>query len=64
LCLNLEYFFPRTVQTAINEGKAEGRAEGIAIGETRVLDLVAKGYDYEQIKKILKSKSESEFARI
>jgi len=54
--------------TAIKEGKAEGiaigEAKGVAIGHEEVLDLVAKGYDYEQIKKILKSKSESEFARI
>ncbi|MCL2281851.1 MAG: hypothetical protein FWC26_00865, partial [Fibromonadales bacterium] len=39
----------------------EGRDEGVAIGETRgetkVLDLVAQGYGYEQIKELLKHKS-------
>jgi len=44
--------------TAMNEGRAEGREEGIAIGENRgeakVLDLMAQGYNHEQIKDILK----------
>jgi len=30
--------------------------EGVAIGEARVLDLMAKGYDVNQIKEILKRK--------
>ncbi len=38
----------------------EAREDGIVIGEvrgeTRVLDLVKKGYNYEQIEKILKNK--------
>jgi len=38
----------------MNEGRAEGIAVGKAEGETRVLDLMAQGYDYEQIKDILK----------
>jgi len=41
--------------TAMNDGRAEGRAEGIAIGEAKVLDLMAQGYDYKQIKDILRS---------
>ncbi|MCL2259977.1 MAG: hypothetical protein FWC15_01325 [Fibromonadales bacterium] len=32
------------------------KEEGVAIGEAKALDLMAKGYDYEQIKKILKDK--------
>ena len=39
----------------------EAEAKGIAIGETRgqneVLNLMARGYDYEQIKDILKRSS-------
>ena len=53
--------------TARNDGRAEGiaigeergKAEGIAIGEAKgrneVLDLMAQGYDYEQIKDILRN---------
>jgi len=33
----------------------EGEARGVAIGESKVLDLMAQGYDYEQIKDILRS---------
>ena len=56
--------------TAINEGRAEGREEGIAVGEARgeakgvaigeargrneILDLMEQGYSHEQIKDILK----------
>jgi len=36
------------------KGIAIGEARGVAIGETKVLDLMAQGYDYEQIKDILK----------
>jgi hypothetical protein len=39
-----------------DEGIAIGEARGITLGETRVLDLMAKGYDLEQIKAILKNK--------
>ncbi|MCL2283507.1 MAG: Rpn family recombination-promoting nuclease/putative transposase, partial [Fibromonadales bacterium] len=35
------------------EGIAVGRDEGIAVGETKVLDLMAQGYGYEQIKELL-----------
>ena len=40
--------------TAINEGREEGIAIGEARGEAKVLDLMAQGYDYGQIKDILK----------
>jgi predicted transposase YdaD len=43
-----------SVYTAKLEGRDEGRAEGRAEGETRVLDLMAKGYSIEKIKEILK----------
>jgi hypothetical protein len=36
------------------EGRAKGEAKGRADGETRVLDLMAKGYSIERIKEILK----------
>jgi hypothetical protein len=43
-----------------DEGVAIGRDEGVAIGrdegEAKVLDLVAQGYGYEQIKELLKRK--------
>jgi hypothetical protein len=32
----------------------EGEARGVAIGESKILDLMAKGYSLEQIKVILK----------
>ena len=38
------------------EGKLEGRIEGEALGEARVLNLMAKGYSFEQVKKLLKGK--------
>ena len=37
-------------------GEARGREEGVTLGETMVLDLMAKGYDVNQIKEILKKK--------
>jgi len=36
------------------EGEAKGVAIGEARGEAKVLDLMAKGYSLERIKKILK----------
>jgi len=39
------------------EGKEEGLAEGITIGETRALDLMAQGHTYDQIKELLQRKS-------
>jgi predicted transposase YdaD len=35
-------------------GRKEGEARGITIGEAKILDLMAKGYNLEQIKEILK----------
>jgi len=40
--------------TAMNEGVAIGEARGEARGEAKVLDLMAQGYNHEQIKDILK----------
>ena len=37
-------------------GEARGEARGIAFGRDEVLDLMAKGYNLEQIKDILKGK--------
>ncbi|MCL2281949.1 MAG: hypothetical protein FWC26_01365, partial [Fibromonadales bacterium] len=37
-----------------DEGVAIGRDEGVAIGEAKVLDLMAEGYNYEQIRDILR----------
>jgi hypothetical protein len=37
-------------------GEARGVKKGITIGEAKVLDLMAKGYSLEQIKKILRDK--------
>jgi hypothetical protein len=67
---NASMKFARKEGVAIGEatGIAIGREEGVAIGEargitlgesrgeSRVLDLMAKGYDLEQIKAILKNK--------
>ena len=46
----------RGVAIGRDEGVAIGEARGVAIGETMVLDLMAKGYDINQIKEILKKK--------
>jgi len=40
--------------TAMNEGIAIGENRGEARGEAKVLDLMAQGYNHEQIKDILK----------
>jgi hypothetical protein len=37
-------------------GEARGREEGVILGEANVLDLLAKGYDVNQIKEILRRK--------
>ena len=43
------------VAIGVEKGLALGRDEGLALGEARVLELVAKGYNLEQIKALLKS---------
>jgi len=47
-------------EEAEERGEARGVEKGVAIGEARaeakVLDLMAKGYDVNQIKEILKRK--------
>jgi|GEM_PF-6835520 len=50
------HFFPEiSFKMRLSNIETRRLAEGVAIGETRVLDLMAQGYNYEQIKKILKS---------
>jgi predicted transposase YdaD len=48
------------MEFAIQEGLEKGMEKGVAIGreegEAKILDLMAKGYNLEQIKEILKSK--------
>ena len=43
-------------EEAEERGVAIGREEGVTIGEAKVLDLMVKGYDVNQIKEILKRK--------
>ncbi|MCL2281858.1 MAG: hypothetical protein FWC26_00900 [Fibromonadales bacterium] len=45
----------QNVLEAKETGIAIGKLEGIAIGEAKALDLMAKGYSLEQIKDMLKS---------
>jgi len=48
---SLEYAKEEAAAAAAAESMEKGKAEG----HGEVLDLMAKGYDYEQIKEILKS---------
>jgi Holliday junction resolvasome RuvABC endonuclease subunit len=46
------------LKDALEVAKEEGEARGVAIVESKILDLMAKGYSLEQIKGILKGKGE------
>jgi hypothetical protein len=43
-------------EDGMEKGVAIGEARGVAIGEANILDLMAKGYDFKQIKEILKNR--------
>jgi len=38
------------------EAREDGMQKGVTIGEANILDLMAKGYDFRQIKEILKKR--------
>ncbi len=48
--------FDEGVAKGVDIGRTEGIDIGEARGETRVLDLMKKGYDFNQIEEILKNK--------
>jgi len=49
-----EWNMETALEVRFEEGKTEGRTEGKTEGRTEVLDLLAKGYTFEQIKETLR----------
>ena len=55
--IKLEYSFKDELKFARKEGKAEGREEGKAEGQNYILELMAQGLSYEEIKKKIEKAS-------